>query len=52
LFCFFGFLEKKVTENLRQYQNSFDIVLTDNTSFYEVQDMLDSLTEDEDSKNI
>lgn len=48
----FGFLEKKVTENLRQYQNSFDIVLTDNTSFYEVQDMLDSLTEDEDSKNL
>lgn len=48
----FGFLEKNVKENLTPYRNAFDIVLTDNTSFYEVQDILHSLTENEDSKNI
>lgn len=39
----FGFLEKNIKQNLKPYQDVFDVVLTDNTSFYEVQDMINSL---------
>ena len=43
----FGFLEKNVEENLTPYQNAFDIVLTDNTSFYEVQNIINSLAKNQ-----
>ncbi len=44
----FGFLEKNINENLQPYRNAFDIVLTDNTSFYEVQNIIHSLMKNED----
>ncbi|MCI8482629.1 MAG: hypothetical protein HFJ27_06280 [Clostridia bacterium] len=36
----FGFLEKNVEANFNFYQNSFDIVLTENSSFYDVKNIL------------
>lgn len=36
----FGFLEKNVDENLNRYRNSYDVVLTDNSSFYDVENIL------------
>lgn len=38
----FGFLEKNVEENLKFYQNAFDVVLTDHSSFHEVRSILDN----------
>ena len=35
-----GFLDKKITENLKVYQENFDIVLTDNSSFTELGEIL------------
>lgn len=36
----FGFLEKNVKQNLEIYKKNFDIVLTDNSSFIDVMDIL------------
>lgn len=36
-----GFLDKKITENLKVYQENFDIVLTDNSSYRELSEILD-----------
>ncbi len=36
----FGFLEKDVKKNLELYKNSFDIVLTDNSSFDDIENIL------------
>lgn len=36
----FGFLDKNVDENFNFYKNSFDVVLTDNSSFYDVKNIL------------
>lgn len=36
----FGFLEANVKENLDLYKKSFDVVLTDNSSFYDVNKIL------------
>ena len=41
----FGFLEKNVDVNLSKYKNSFDIVLTDNSSFNDVENILSSIKE-------
>lgn len=35
-----GFLDKKIEQNLESYKSSFDIVLTDNASFKEVEDII------------
>ncbi len=35
-----GFLDKKIEENLALYQSAFDIVLTNNASFKEVEDII------------
>lgn len=37
----FGFLEKKVNENFHFYKSAFDVVLTDNSSFDDVQAIID-----------
>ncbi len=37
----FGFLDKNVEENFELYKSSFDIVLTDNSSFYDVLNIFD-----------
>lgn len=37
----FGFLEKNVNENIHRYRNSYDVVLTDNSSFDDVQAIID-----------
>lgn len=42
-----GFLDNKVAENLKAYQENFDIVLTDNSSFKELEEIL---CKNEDSK--
>ncbi len=42
----FGFLEKKVDDNLPFYKDSFDVVLTDNSSFYDVQSVFNRLKND------
>ena len=36
-----GFLDKKIEENLKLYQSTFDIVLTDNASFKEIEDKME-----------
>lgn len=36
----FGFLERNVDKNFEFYKNSFDVVFTDNSSFYDVKDVL------------
>lgn len=36
----FGFLEKNVDKNMELYKNSYDVVLTDNSSFYDVEKIL------------
>lgn len=35
-----GFLDKKIEENLEKYRTTFDIVLTDNASFKEIEDII------------
>ena len=40
----FGFLEKNVDANLEIYKNSFDVVLTDHASFYDVGDIIRKVT--------
>ena len=35
-----GFLDKKIEQELELYKSTFDIVLTDNASFKEVEDFL------------
>ncbi len=35
-----GFLDKKIEENLELYKSTFDIVLTDNSSFQEIEDVI------------
>ena len=35
-----GFLDKKIEENLELYKSTFDIVLTDNASFKEIDDII------------
>lgn len=42
----FGFLEKNVDKNLEKYKNAFDIVLTDNSSFRDVQNVLNNIIKD------
>lgn len=42
----FGFLEKNVDKNFEFYKNSFDVVLTDNSSFYDVKNILENLFND------
>ena len=39
----FGFLEQNVEKNIDIYRNSYDVVLTDNSSFYDVEDVLVNL---------
>ncbi len=39
----FGFLEHNVRENLERYKQAFDVVLTDNSSFYDVKEILDNI---------
>jgi 5'-nucleotidase len=39
----FGFLEKKVDENFEIYKNSFDVVLTNNSSYFDILPIIDSL---------
>lgn len=36
----FGFLEKNVNKNFELYKNSFDVVLTNNSSFFDVKNIL------------
>lgn len=40
-----GFLDKNIDENLEKYRNSFDIILTDNSSFGEVEKVLGAYKE-------
>lgn len=35
-----GFLDKNIEENLELYKSTFDIVLTDNSSFQEIEDVI------------
>ena len=42
----FGFLEKKIDDNLPFYKDSFDVVLTDNSSFYDVESVFNRLKND------
>lgn len=35
-----GFLDKKIEQNLELYKSTFDIVLTDNSSFKEIEDVI------------
>lgn len=35
-----GFLDKKIEQNLELYKSTFDIVLTDNASFKEIEDII------------
>ena len=35
-----GFLDKKIEENLELYKSTFDIVLTDNANFKEIEDII------------
>lgn len=35
-----GFLDQKIEENLELYKSTFDIVLTDNSSFQEIEDVI------------
>lgn len=35
-----GFLDKKIEENLKNYNDNFDIVLTDNSSFNELDEVI------------
>lgn len=42
----FGFLEKNVKDNLEFYRSSFDIVLTNNSSFDDVQNILNEIKKD------
>lgn len=39
----FGFLEKNVETNFNVYQNAFDIVLTDNSSFYDISNIISNM---------
>lgn len=39
----FGFLETNIKENFDYYKNAFDIVLTDNSSFNDVKNILDTM---------
>lgn len=39
----FGFLEKNIDKNLEFYKQSFDVVLTDNSSFYVIKNILENL---------
>lgn len=36
----FGFLEKNVSQNIELYKKYFDVVLTDNSSFHDIQNIL------------
>lgn len=36
-----GFLDKKIEQNLELYKSTFDIVLTDNSSFKEIEDVIE-----------
>lgn len=36
-----GFLDKKIEENLELYKSTFDIVLTDNSSFKEIENLIE-----------
>ncbi len=40
----FGFLEKNVETNFKVYQDAFDIVLTDSSSFDDVSNIINSIT--------
>ena len=42
----FGFLEKKIDDNLVFYKNAFDVVLTNNSSFNDVQSILNKIKND------
>lgn len=42
----FGFLEKNVDMNINRYRNSYDVVLTDNSSFDDVEGILSGLKND------
>ncbi len=35
-----GFLDKKIKQNLELYKATFDIVLTENASFKEIEDVI------------
>lgn len=39
----FGFLENNVTDNFKLYKENFDVVLTNNSSFYDVENILDNI---------
>lgn len=39
----FGFLEKNIDENINRYKNSYDVVLTDNSSFDIVRNILNDI---------
>ena len=39
----FGFLEHSIKENLNFYRQAFDVVLTDGSSFFEVQNILNNI---------
>lgn len=39
----FGFLEKNVEINFKVYQDAFDVVLTDSSSFYDVKNIINSI---------
>lgn len=36
-----GFLDKKIEENIELYKSTFDIVLTDNSSFKEIENLIE-----------
>ena len=38
-----GFLDQKIEENLELYKSTFDIVLTDNASFKEIEDIFQAI---------
>lgn len=42
----FGFLENEVENNFELYKEHFDVVLTDNSSFYDVRNVLNNVIKD------
>lgn len=42
----FGFLDKKINDNLEFYKNNFDVVLTNNSSYEDVENVLNTIKND------
>ena len=42
----FGFLENNIQENFKLYKKNFDVILTNNSSFYDVRNVLNNVIKD------